>query len=620
MRYRNRIIGFVSSLDSGASGDGGGTGMPLDAEAEAAQSHSPDAGVEAPDPLAANQLAADASIRLRRLLVARENEHLEFKEARNNFHFDKLVKYCAALANEGGGSVVLGVGDKRPRRIVGSHAFADIERTKAGLLERLHIRVEVEVVAAAEGRVLIFDVPSRALGMPVGVDGAYWMRAGEDLVAMTPDVLRRIFNETRPDFSAEVCPGATLDDLDPKAVNQFRGRWYATANNTQLLQLSTEQLLRDAELATRDGVTYAALILLGTRAALTQHLAQSETIFEYRSTEAPGPANQREEFRRGFLTFYDRLWELVNLRNDMQHYVDRFVMHAIPTFREISVREAILNAAAHRDYQAGGSTFIRQYARRIEIVSPGGFAGGVSAENILDRQFPRNRRIAESFLRCGLVERSGQGVNRMLTEAVADSKALPDYSRSDDYEVFLLMRGEVQDDAFVKFLANLPPEQKPLLLSQHYLVLDLIRRNQRIPRSHREELALLRSLSLVRHEGSGRAVRHFFNTRSSTLRRRTRVRVDARADTKRGVLTHIQASPQEGRTISDILDLLPSFSRGQVRSLLRELRAEGLIRVIGQRKEGRWFPGPAPGRASLLKAQKESRRSQGRHRSKSVSH
>jgi hypothetical protein len=51
---------------------------------------------------------------LQHWLTSREDEHLEFKEAKQNFHFDKLVKYCAALANEGGGSIVLGVTDRRP--------------------------------------------------------------------------------------------------------------------------------------------------------------------------------------------------------------------------------------------------------------------------------------------------------------------------------------------------------------------------------------------------------------------------------------------------------------------------------------------------------------------------
>ena len=72
---------------------------------------------------------------------AKEDEHLEFKEAKNNFHFETLVKYCVALANEGGGRMILGVTDKPPRRVVSSQAFHDLERTKAGLIERLRLRV-----------------------------------------------------------------------------------------------------------------------------------------------------------------------------------------------------------------------------------------------------------------------------------------------------------------------------------------------------------------------------------------------------------------------------------------------------------------------------------------------
>ena len=53
-------------------------------------------------------------------MASTEDEHLEFKEAKNRFDFEELVKYCCALANEGGGHVILGVTDKQPRRVVGS--------------------------------------------------------------------------------------------------------------------------------------------------------------------------------------------------------------------------------------------------------------------------------------------------------------------------------------------------------------------------------------------------------------------------------------------------------------------------------------------------------------------
>jgi ATP-dependent DNA helicase RecG len=70
-------------------------------------------------------------------------------------------------------------------------------------------------------------------------------------------------------------------------------------------------------------------------------------------------------------------------------------MHHIPTFRETAVREAVLNAVSHRDYRHPRSVFVRQYPRRIEIVSPGGFPAGITADNIIDKPLTQIRRDAD---------------------------------------------------------------------------------------------------------------------------------------------------------------------------------------------------------------------------------
>ena len=108
-----------------------------------------------------------SSQQLQEWLNAKEDEHLEFKEAKNRFDFERLVKYCAALANEGGGSIILGVTDRLPRRVVGSQAFDELERTKAGLIERLRLRIEAGEIRHPGGRVLVFTVPSRPIGVPI---------------------------------------------------------------------------------------------------------------------------------------------------------------------------------------------------------------------------------------------------------------------------------------------------------------------------------------------------------------------------------------------------------------------------------------------------------------------
>jgi ATP-dependent DNA helicase RecG len=162
---------------------------------------------------------------LQEWMDGKEDEHLEFKEAKHNLHFDKLVDYCVALSNEGGGRLILGVSDKRPRRVVGTGAFQVLERTKAGLVEQLHLRIEVDELQHPDGRVLVFTAPAHPIGMPLQHNGSYWMRAGESLVPMTSDMLKRIFDESGPDFSAEICKQASFADLDPAAIEQFRARW-----------------------------------------------------------------------------------------------------------------------------------------------------------------------------------------------------------------------------------------------------------------------------------------------------------------------------------------------------------------------------------------------------------
>ncbi len=152
-------------------------------------------------------------------LKAKEGENFEFKEAKNNLHFETLAKCCCALANEGGGRVILGVTDKRPRRVVGSTAFDQPERTRKGLCERIPLSIDFEEIyhpdCSPGSRVLAFRVPARPIGTPIKYEGVYWMRKEDSLAPMSEERLREIFAENGRDFSAEICKGAAFGDLDP---------------------------------------------------------------------------------------------------------------------------------------------------------------------------------------------------------------------------------------------------------------------------------------------------------------------------------------------------------------------------------------------------------------------
>ena len=441
-------------------------------------------------------------------LEGREDEHLEFKEAKESYHFEELVKYCSALANEGGGKMILGVTDKKPRVVVGTNAFDPLERTKPGLIERLRLRTEAEEFPWEGKRVLIFHIPSRPVGWPIPYKGGYWMRGGDGLVPMTPDMLKGIFAETGPDYTAEICPEATLDSLDPQAIDRLRQRWHRKSKNEALLGMPPEQLLADAELVVDRKVTYAALILLGTPAALSRYLPQAEVIFEHRSSDASVPAQKRTEYRKGFFLYDDELWETINLQNDVQHYQDGLFIWDIHTFNERVVREALLNAVSHREYRLGGSIFIRQYPKRLEIVSPGGFPQGVTPQNILWRQYPRNRRIAEVLAKCGMVERSGQGANIMYEECIKESKPLPDYIGTDDYQVSLTLKGNVQDIRFLRFLEQVGRETQVSFTTEDLIILDTLRKREVVSKEYKPRLEMLREKGLVETVGRGRGTKY----------------------------------------------------------------------------------------------------------------
>jgi ATP-dependent DNA helicase RecG len=118
---------------------------------------------------------------------------------RDQYDTIKLCEYCVALANEGGGHLILGIADQMPRPVIGTAAFKDTNDIASTLLEWLSFRVDVEVIDHPDGRVLIFVVPSRQQGSAYHYHGKYLMRAGGSLVPMSEDRLRAIFAETKTD-------------------------------------------------------------------------------------------------------------------------------------------------------------------------------------------------------------------------------------------------------------------------------------------------------------------------------------------------------------------------------------------------------------------------------------
>lgn len=400
----------------------------------------------------------------------RESEDkVEFKEAKSNFpwnggsHTEQkdrrkcFLGYVVALANEKGGLLVLGMTDTLPHTVVGSD-FADgkIGALEDAVYEKLGIRVHIEELFDESGlRVVVTKIPSRPLGRMLKFEGVALMRSGDSLRNMSDEEMLAILLEQEPDFSAKICPELTFNDINEGAITILKEKYALKQNNPNFRELPSAQVLKDLGLVTNNGITYAALILLGTEKALANHLPNAQINIEYRKTSEQTPFDKRYPYLKPLFIAIDDIWSQLNARN-LDHKINEGpYKFDIPYFNEEVIREAVLNAIAHRDYTINSEIIIKQSPDKITITNAGGFPKGVNLENLLTiNSTPRSRLLTEILEKTGLVERSGQGVDKIFRMTLAEGKPLPDYSKSDLFQVELTLNAEIQDTAFAIFMRD----------------------------------------------------------------------------------------------------------------------------------------------------------------------
>ena len=422
---------------------------------------------------------------------ARESENkVEFKRAEGgNFAYDGgsrtkpaerrrcILGYVAALCNENGGSLVLGMEDKYPHKVVGTtqsiNALGDLE---AAIYRDARIRPDVyelfENEETKSGRVVVIDVPPRPIGQVFKFEDVPLMRVGEELTPMPESQYRRIVEEQEPDFSERICEGITIDDLDDDAIKVMKEKYARKQKNQMFLTLPKERILSDLKLTVGGQVTYGALLLVGKAEIIARELPQAEIRVEYRGSLGKIPFDNRVVYMKPFFLMIDELWHDINLRNGSFPVNEGSYIFNVPYFNEEVIRESINNAVAHRDYRRQSETVIKLYPQQMTIVNAGGFPHGVTIENILTvPSTPRNRLLADVLAKTGVVERSGQGVDKIFYDTLSEGKKEPDYSKSDDFHVELTLSSVMHDQGFAIFIDSvqkgLPDEQK---LSVHEIM------------------------------------------------------------------------------------------------------------------------------------------------------
>lgn len=378
-------------------------------------------------------------------------------------------------------------------------------------------------------------------------------------------------------------------DLDDRAIENFRKRWAQKARREDYLTFSDEKMLRAIGFLTDKGLNCACLILFGKKEKIDELIPCSEIVFEWRQDAKKISHDFRTNWREPFFKIYDEVWEAINVRNLRIPFQEGLFQREIYAFSEKPVREALLNAVAHRDYTINSqSIFIKASPEEFIIESPGGFPPGITLENILYKTSWRNRSIAETFEKAGLAERSGQGMDDIFESTIKEGKGMPDLSESDAGSVRLKIPAQVKDKGFIFFLEKIARSRQIILSFEEIYELEKIREQQMVPKlkytSKFLELGIIESVGRTR--GTKYILSHKYHVQEGKVGIHTRLTGLSRDQRKELILNHLRKN-RKG-VMKDFLDAFRDLKQQDLNNLLQELKRAGKVIHEGPRRSGSW--------------------------------
>lgn len=545
-------------------------------------------------------------ITIEQLKNMREAEdHVEFKKGeKGNISYngsgkDKpqdrrrcILGYIAALCNEGGGYLVIGMSDDFPHQVTGTRQAENaIGQLESDIYRDLSIRPDIyELYDENHLRVLVIQIPARPTGKVFKFEDVALMRVGEELKPMDDKTYISIIQEQEPDFSEEICEEAQFDDLDEEAIEILKSKYALKQKNPAFRSLNNQQALSDLGLLKDGKVTNAAVLLVGKENVIHQLFPQAKVVLEHRSTETQINFDSRFIFGKPFYKLINELWSAINSRNgDIPVREGAYIgLSSIPFFNEDVIREVINNAFAHRDYRRNSEIIIKMYPTRLDVTNAGGFPIGVTLDNLLTvPSTPRNRLIADTLSKTGIVERSGQGMDKIFLYTLSEGKPAPDYSRSDDFTVTVILSAVVKEAGFALFVQNIQSELPDNEKLSVFDIMELCKiRDGERKIADKSIAKKLEEKNCIEKHGKTNAQyytlhRHYYEISGKTAE--YSILTDWNAEQLFSVLMPYLEKYGKAKK-ADIIKIIGShISEKQLRTFLEQLRAKDYIKTEGER-------------------------------------
>lgn len=369
---------------------------------------------------------------LLRLIAQSEGQTIEFKRSPGDRQLVRAVETVAAFANTDGGYILFGV--RNDRTIVGVQIGANTREQVVNKITQNTdpvIYPSFEVVQVGQRSVIVVSVDELP-NKPYSAFGRYFKRVGPNTVQMDRTELERLFLERRVPFDELTVEQASYDSLDERKVLAYLERRLEVDSGASPVLLPVRELLTTTLGGARevkgDPVpTTVGILFFGKEPQ--RFLPQAEIRLARFDGTTVGDLLDGARARGTILEMLEEAEKFArrNTRRAMKVVgFEGVVIHEYP-FK--AIREAVVNAVAHRDYEAPGYIQVSIFDDRLEVQSPGEPLAPIrELEGI---HLPRNRVICERLHDVREMEEYGTGLVKMkswmrdhgLAEPVFDSRA-----------------------------------------------------------------------------------------------------------------------------------------------------------------------------------------------------
>ncbi|MBN1101848.1 MAG: putative DNA binding domain-containing protein, partial [Deltaproteobacteria bacterium] len=334
---------------------------------------------------------------LNRLIKIGEGFALEFKSTPSH-----IGREICAFANAAGGRILVGVDDRG--NTVG---VREPNRTKSEIqTSARHMDPPLVLDIEAVGNVLVVTVPSGP-NKPYSANGLFYLREAANTQQMKREEIREFFfREGLIRFDEQPCLRFNMErDFDSRKYMAF----CKTAGIPR--NLKREDVLRNLQALTHDGMTNAGALLFSKR--VPQFFLQASiTCALFQGTSKTKILDQAT-FQGTISENHDESLSYLRSHLNSEYVIKGGPREEILELPAEALREAVLNAIAHRDYRATSNVQVNIYRDRVEVWNPGGLVPGLRLKDLGHVSRPRNLLLFSLMARMDLVEHIGSGIKRI---------------------------------------------------------------------------------------------------------------------------------------------------------------------------------------------------------------